>query len=57
MNAKQMEKVLKRSLVYSLAATQPFAVNLALASSLQDEVILENDRLKYGDHGDRKSVV
>lgn len=57
MNAKQMEKVLKRSLVYSLAATQPFAVNLALASSLQDEVILENDRLKYGDHGELVSHI
>lgn len=57
MNAKTVEKVLKQSLMYSLAVTQPFAINFAIAEQLEDASILEDKQLKYGDHSELVSHI
>lgn len=52
MQTKTVEKVLKRSLLYSMAMTQPFAVTPSLAAPLQDASDFEQKQLRYGDHGE-----
>lgn len=51
MQTKTVEKVIKRSLVYSMAITQPFTVNQVLSAPLQDVSFFEQNELQYGDHG------
>lgn len=51
MQTKTVEKAIKRSLLYSLALTQPFTVNQVLAAPLQDVSFIEQKQLQYGDHG------
>lgn len=57
MQTKTVEKVLKRSLIYSLAVTQPFTVNHAFATAIQDASIFEHKQLQYGDHGELVSHI
>lgn len=57
MNTKTVEKVLTHSLLYSFAVTQPLTVNFALATQLQDSIIMENKKLTYGDHGELVSHI
>lgn len=52
MHAKTVEKVLKRSLIYSLAVTQPFTVNQIFQTMIEDASIFEEKQLQYGDHGE-----
>lgn len=51
MQTKTVEKVIKRSLLYSMAITQPFTVNQVLSAPLQDVSFFEQEQLQYGDHG------
>jgi len=52
MQTKTVEKVIKRSLLYSMAITQPFTVNQVLSAPLQDASVFEQNDLQYGDHGE-----
>lgn len=52
MQTKTVEKVLKQSLLYSLAMTQPFAVIQTFATPIQDASIFEQKELRYGDHSE-----
>lgn len=52
MQTKTVEKVIKRSLIYGMAITQPFTVQQVQSAPLQDMSIFEQKELQYGDHGE-----
>lgn len=52
MQTKTVEKVIKRSLLYTIALTQPLAINHVLAEPASDVSMFEEKELQYGDHGE-----
>src|SRR5699024_10452789 len=52
MQAKTVEKVIKRSLLYSLVLSQPLAMNHVLAFPAEGISMFEEEDLQYGDHGE-----
>src|SRR5699024_8821713 len=52
MQAKTVEKVIKRSLLYSMALTQPLAINHVVASPAEEITMFEDQDLQYGDRGE-----
>lgn len=47
------EQVIKHSLLYSFVASQPFAVYADAYPALQNKLLIEeNDKLKFGEHGE-----
>lgn len=52
MQTKTVEKVVKHSLLYSLAITQPFLTYPTFATPLHDESLFHQRDLRFGDHGE-----
>lgn len=47
-----MEHVVKHSLVYSYALSQPLTTYVDAYPELQNKLLLEAEHLEYGDHGE-----
>lgn len=52
MRAKTVEKVLKNSIVYGYAITQPFAFYIDAQPMLQDKLLAEAEKLQYGENSE-----
>lgn len=52
MRAKTIEKVMKHSLVYSYAVTQPFLLHMNIQSDLIDPLETEMDTLSFGENSE-----
>lgn len=52
MQTKTVEKVLKKSLLYTAAMAQPFAVTSALFTAIEDISVFADKQLQFGDHGE-----
>ncbi|HEX6593504.1 MAG TPA: NlpC/P60 family protein [Bacillota bacterium] len=47
-----VEQVAKKSLLYSVALSQPFAIHADIYPELQNKLLLQQESLQYGEHGE-----
>lgn len=52
MRAKTVEKMMKHSIVYGYAVTQPFAFYVSAQPLIQDKLLAEAEKLQYGENSE-----